>query len=173
MAQLLLQVLPFFAPIGLGSLAARAGLFDERAGKALTDFVFCFALSALPVLQVLTVDLVVFSSLIVTLFPVPAETARLIVAAAALPVAGNVFILVQPYGVAPQRASTAILVSTIVGIATLTATLALTARAAPGSVGPRRSQKGKGPRWKRKPKTPVSGARRGSIPMPRMLAAWT
>ncbi len=307
MADVLSQVLPFFALIVLGAAAARAGLFDAGAGRVLTDFVFYFALSALlfrfaaaldlaalfdwpvlagyavpsclvyalaasvawrrtrdlaetaveaqcavvgnvgflglpmltmltgeaaalPILQVLTVDLLIFAALIVgvfsvaregrltpralrriglalvrnpmlvaifagfgwaatgaalpgpaddllrllsnaatpgalfaigvslarksaerlsvaswlsacklvlhpaavavstlLVFPVPAETAKVIVAAAALPVAGNVFILAQSYDVAPQRVSTAILVSTIVGIATLTATLALTA----------------------------------------------
>lgn len=60
------------------------------------------------------------------LFPVPDGAARVVIATAALPVAGNVFILAQSYGVAPQRVSTAILISTIVSIATLTLTLALT-----------------------------------------------
>ncbi len=307
MLDVLLQVLPFFALIGLGAAAGSAGMFDAGAGKVLTDFVFYFALSALlfrfaadldlgalfewrvlagyalpsvavyglaaavarrrgaglaemaveaqcavignvgflglpmltmlmgagaalPILQVLTVDLLLFASLIVVLvsvaregritprallrvaralavnpmlvaifagfgwaatgmgmprplddllrllsnaatpgalfaigvslsrksaerlsiaswlalcklvlhplavalslffvFAVPVATAKVIVTAAALPVAGNVFILAQSFGVAPQRVSTAILVSTILAVATLTAVLALTA----------------------------------------------
>ncbi len=307
MIEVLQQILPFFALIGIGTAAGASGMFDAGAGKVLTDFVFYFALSALlfrfsadldlgalfdlrviaayagaslcvyavafavaarrggslseraveaqcavvgnvgflglpmlvmlmgdraalPILQVLTVDLLLFASLIVTLFsldregrvtprallrvgralvrnpmliaifagfawaatgiplpgpaaqvlqllgdaatpgalfaigvslarksaerlsvaswltfcklvlhpaavalavfvlvPVPVEAAKVIVTAAALPVAGNVFILAQSYEVAPQRVSTAILVSTIASIATLTATLALTA----------------------------------------------
>ena len=47
------------------------------------------------------------------------------IAAAALPVAGNVFILAQAYGVAPQRVSTAILVSTAFSVLTVTAVIAL------------------------------------------------
>ncbi|SHI72533.1 hypothetical protein SAMN04488012_102390 [Palleronia salina] len=46
--------------------------------------------------------------------------AGVMVAAAALPVAGNVFIMAQSYAVAPQRASAAILVSTVVSVATVT-----------------------------------------------------
>lgn len=59
------------------------------------------------------------------LFPVAPETFRVMVAAAALPVAGNVYILAQHYGVAPHRASTAILVSTIVSVASVPAVIAL------------------------------------------------
>ena len=41
------------------------------------------------------------------------------IAAAALPVAGNVYMLAQHYGVAPTRVSTAILVSTAISIITV------------------------------------------------------
>ena len=47
------------------------------------------------------------------------------IAAAALPVAGNVFILAQHYGVAPARVSAAILISTGTSVATVTVVLAL------------------------------------------------
>lgn len=53
------------------------------------------------------------------LFPVDAFTATIIVSAAALPVAGNVYILAQHYGVAPHRVSAAILFSTAASILTL------------------------------------------------------
>jgi hypothetical protein len=51
--------------------------------------------------------------------------AGVIVAAAALPVAGNVFILAQHYRVAPQRVSTAILLSTAASVLTVTGVIAL------------------------------------------------
>lgn len=55
------------------------------------------------------------------LFPVGAFEAVVVISAAAMPVAGNVYILAQHYGVAPQRVSTAILVSTAVSILTIPA----------------------------------------------------
>ena len=59
------------------------------------------------------------------LFGVGGFNAGVMVAAAALPVAGNVFILAQHYQVAPQRVSTAILVSTAASVLTVTAVIAL------------------------------------------------
>ncbi|NQY59849.1 AEC family transporter [Cognatishimia sp.] len=53
------------------------------------------------------------------IFKIDAFSAGVIIAAAALPVAGNVFMLAQHYGVAAQRASTAILISTAISIITL------------------------------------------------------
>ena len=53
-------------------------------------------------------------------FPVDPTAAGVMVAAASLPVAGNVYILAQHYGVAPQRVSTAILLSTAASILTVT-----------------------------------------------------
>ena len=50
--------------------------------------------------------------------------ASVVVAAAALPVAGNVFILAQHYGVAPQRVSASILISTAVSILTVPVVIA-------------------------------------------------
>ncbi len=49
-------------------------------------------------------------------FPVSSYQAAVVVSAASLPVAGNVFILAQHYGVAPQRVSAAILISTTLSI---------------------------------------------------------
>lgn len=57
-------------------------------------------------------------------FDVDPYAAGVMIAAAALPVAGNVFILAQHYGVAPQRASAAILVSTAVSVITFSAVIA-------------------------------------------------
>lgn len=58
------------------------------------------------------------------LFPVEPFRAGVAVAAAALPVAGNIFILAQHYRVAPQRVSAAILLSTTASILTVTAVVA-------------------------------------------------
>jgi predicted permease len=58
------------------------------------------------------------------LFDVPDYDAGVMIAAAALPVAGNVYILAQHYGVAPQRVSAAILISTAVSILTVSAVIA-------------------------------------------------
>lgn len=59
------------------------------------------------------------------LFPVEPFAAGVMIAAAALPVAGNVFILAQHFGVAPQRVSTAILMSTAISVVTVTVVIAL------------------------------------------------
>ena len=58
------------------------------------------------------------------LFPVDPVAAGTMVAAASLPVAGNVYILAQHYGVAPQRVSAAILISTAASIVTVTTIIA-------------------------------------------------
>jgi hypothetical protein len=58
-------------------------------------------------------------------FDVEAYAAGVMIAAAALPVAGNVFILAQHYRVAPQRVSTSILISTAVSVLTVTAVIAM------------------------------------------------
>lgn len=53
------------------------------------------------------------------LFPVAPYPAAVMIAAAALPVAGNVYILAQHYGVAPQRVSASILISTTLAVVTV------------------------------------------------------
>ncbi|MFE3838096.1 AEC family transporter [Pseudogemmobacter sonorensis] len=53
------------------------------------------------------------------LFPVEPGAAGVMIAAAALPVAGNIYILAQHYGVAPQRVSASILISTAASILTV------------------------------------------------------
>ncbi|MFC7706448.1 AEC family transporter [Plastorhodobacter daqingensis] len=58
------------------------------------------------------------------LFPVDPFAAGVMIAAAALPVAGNVYMLAQHYGVAPQRVSAAILISTAVSIVTVSLVIA-------------------------------------------------
>lgn len=58
------------------------------------------------------------------LFPVDTYRASVVISAAALPVAGNVFILAQHYGIAPQRVSASILISTAASILTVSAIIA-------------------------------------------------
>ena len=58
------------------------------------------------------------------IFDVEPFGAAMIIACAAMPVAGNIYILAQHYGVAPQRVSAAILVSTAISVITLTAVIA-------------------------------------------------
>jgi predicted permease len=58
------------------------------------------------------------------LFPVEPYAAGVMIAAAALPVAGNIFILAQHYGVAPKRVSASILVSTVLSVGTFSAVIA-------------------------------------------------
>ncbi len=58
------------------------------------------------------------------IFPVEPFAAGVMIAAAALPVAGNVFILAQHYNVAPQRVSAAILFSTAISVVTVAAAIA-------------------------------------------------
>ena len=61
---------------------------------------------------------------LIVLFPVDPYVAAVAIAASALPVAGNVYILAQHYGVAPQRVSASILMSTTLSIVTVTAVIA-------------------------------------------------
>ncbi|MEO0913494.1 MAG: AEC family transporter [Pseudomonadota bacterium] len=52
-------------------------------------------------------------------FDVAPFPAAVMIATAAMPVAGNVFIIATHYGVAPARASSAILISTVIAVGTL------------------------------------------------------
>lgn len=58
------------------------------------------------------------------IFKVERYAAGVMIAAASLPVAGNVFILAQHYGVAPQRVSAAILISTLISVVSVSAVIA-------------------------------------------------
>ncbi len=58
------------------------------------------------------------------LFDVPPFTASVMIAAAAMPTAGNVYILAQHYGIAPVRVSSTILISTLVSVVSLTYVIA-------------------------------------------------
>ena len=58
------------------------------------------------------------------LFKVDPYKAGVIISAAALPVAGNVYMLAQHYNIGPQRVSAAILISTALSIVTVSAVIA-------------------------------------------------
>lgn len=87
------------------SLAARRA---DRPGPAL------WISAAKLVLHPLAVGIAAFG-----IFRVAPYPAGVMVAAASLPVAGNVYILAQHFGVATQRVSTAILISTAISIVTV------------------------------------------------------
>ncbi|MCA0872624.1 AEC family transporter [Seohaeicola saemankumensis] len=56
---------------------------------------------------------------VLVLFPLDPFAAAVVVSCAALPVAGNVYMLAQTYGIAPHRVSAAILLSTLASILTV------------------------------------------------------
>jgi len=57
-------------------------------------------------------------------FDVAPYAAGVMIAAAALPVAGNVFIIAQHYNVAPTRVSATILISTVISVLTVSTVIA-------------------------------------------------
>jgi predicted permease len=115
--------LPFPAPMEsfltiLGAAATPGALFAigaSLAGKSAERLSIAGYLATTKL--VVHPAAVAFAALV--LFPVTAFEAQVMIAAAALPVAGNVYILAQHYGVAPQRVSAAILVSTVASIVTV------------------------------------------------------
>ena len=58
------------------------------------------------------------------IFPVAPYPAAVLIAATALPVAGNIFILATHYNVAPTRVSASILVSTVASVVTVSLVIA-------------------------------------------------
>ncbi len=62
---------------------------------------------------------------VLVLFPIDRFSATVVISTAALPVAGNIFMLAQHYGIAPQRASSAILFSTVASILTVPVVIAI------------------------------------------------
>lgn len=66
---------------------------------------------------VLHPGIIAISTLLI--FPVEPYAAAVMIAAASLPVAGNVYMLAQHYGVAPHRVSASILISTIMAVLTV------------------------------------------------------
>ena len=62
---------------------------------------------------------------VLVLFPIDTFSATVVISAAALPVAGNVFMLAQHYNIAAQRVSAAILISTVLSVLSVPLIIAL------------------------------------------------
>ncbi|MEM6276479.1 MAG: AEC family transporter [Pseudomonadota bacterium] len=102
----------------LGSAATPGALFAigaSLATKAVSKIVVTSYLSFFKL--VLHPLAVAYAALV--MFEVEPYAAGVMIAAAALPVAGNVFILAQHYGVAPARVSASILISTAISVVTV------------------------------------------------------
>ena len=96
----------------LGALfAIGASLTNNQAERLTVAGWLSFAKLVLHPLAVMAAALWVFG--------VDPFAAGVLIAAAALPVAGNVYILAQHYSVAVARVSAAILISTVISVATL------------------------------------------------------
>ncbi len=108
----------------LGGAATPCALFAigaSLADKSAERFSVALWLSTAKLL-LHPVAVAVFTLLV---FDLPREIAAVIIASAAMPVAGNIYIVAQHYGVAPARVSSAILVSTVLSVVTLTLAIAL------------------------------------------------
>ena len=136
---------PMIVSIGLGLVWSAAALpVPEPAGAALTIlggaatpgalFAIGASLAALRAERIAAPAWLSFAKLVLhpaavglaaIWLEVEPYAACVMVAAAALPVAGNVYILAAHYGVAPGRVSAAILISTVASTATVTAVVAL------------------------------------------------
>lgn len=108
----------------LGSAATPAALFligASLAGKSAERMAVASWLSfAKLVLHPLAVVVTAF-----WLFPVTRFSAEVMLATAALPVAGNAYMMAAHYNVAPRRVSATILISTIVSLVSITAVIAM------------------------------------------------
>lgn len=119
--------LPIPVPMGefmtiLGAAATPAALFAigaSLAGKSAERPSVALWLSSLK----LGLHPLIVALFALYLFEIEPFLAAMMIAAAAMPVAGNIYIIAQHYEVAPQRASTAILFSTVISVVTLTAVL--------------------------------------------------
>lgn len=96
--------------------AIGASLASKTAERLSVALWLSFAKLALHPLAVAIAALVIFK--------VEPYAAGVMIAAAALPVAGNVYILARNYGVAPQRVSASILISTMASIVTVSLVVA-------------------------------------------------
>ena len=101
----------------LGAAATPGALFAIGAGLAGRRLVRVAAAGWLSVAKLVLHPAAV--ALAAWTFGVPAVAAAVMVAASALPVAGNVFMLAEHFRIAPQRVSAAILVSTALSILTI------------------------------------------------------
>jgi malonate transporter len=106
----------------LGSAATPCALFAigaSLAGKSAERPVIAVWLS----FAKLGLHPVIVAIFALQVFDVERFAAGVMIATAAMPTAGNIYILAQHYNIAPARASSTILVSTVVSVATLTVVL--------------------------------------------------
>jgi len=108
----------------LGAAATPGALFAIGASLAEKSAERVFVAGWLSFAKLILHPLAVAFAAFVML-PVDPYAAGVMVAAAALPVAGNVYILAQHYGVAPARVSASILFSTAASIFTVSAVIAV------------------------------------------------
>ncbi|MCB1471420.1 MAG: AEC family transporter [Rhodobiaceae bacterium] len=107
----------------LGSAASPAALFALGASLAGRTEVSTFAPAAL----LTTLKLLVHPALLLGLLwmtGAPAGPAAMAVLIAAMPVAGNVFVIAERYGALVRAVSTAVLVSTVIAVASVSLVLA-------------------------------------------------
>ena len=120
--------IPIPAPVGefltlLGAAATPGALFASGASLASKSAERLSVAGWLSFSKlVLHPGAVAIAALVI--WPVEPYAAGVMIAAAALPVAGNVYILAQHYGVAPTRVSASILISTAASIVTVSAVIA-------------------------------------------------
>ena len=108
----------------LGAAATPGALFAigaSLAGKSAERLSIALWLSSAK----LFLHPMLFAALALFAFDLDPKVFGVAVAAVAMPVAGNVYILAQHYGVAARRVSSAILVSTVIAVVSLTAVIAL------------------------------------------------
>ncbi|MEM1234549.1 MAG: AEC family transporter [Pseudomonadota bacterium] len=102
----------------LGSAATPGALFAIGASLATKAVSKIAVTSYLSFFKLVLHPLAVAYAALV-MFEVEPYAAGVMIAASALPVAGNVFILAQHYGVAPERVSASILMSTAISVVTV------------------------------------------------------
>ena len=140
---------PMIVSISLGLLVSASGLplptpvnaFLSLLGAAATPgalFAIGASLASKSAERVIVAGWLSFAKLVLhplavafaafVMLPVEPYAAGVMVTAAALPVAGNVYILAQHYGVAPARVSASILLSTAASIFTVSAVIAAVTR---------------------------------------------
>ena len=102
----------------LGGAAGPAALFSlglTLAGRRIEGALG--GIAAMSLTKLLLHPLLVWLAL--TALALPPATVAMGTVVAAMPVAGNVFVIAQQYGVAPRRSSAAILISTVIAVVTV------------------------------------------------------
>ncbi|MEM8978931.1 MAG: AEC family transporter [Pseudomonadota bacterium] len=116
---------PFEAFVStLGAAATPCALFAIGASLASKSAERLSVAGWLSFCKLILHPLAIVLAIIYLPFPIDPYAAGVMIACAALPVAGNIYIVAQHYGVAPQRVSASILVSTSLSVLTVSAVIA-------------------------------------------------